>query len=116
MSSVFLDLGFDDYLSKPFRQSQLQKILIEHTHAEGLLSTQLLDEEGEPTTVPMGLREMAFVPTPDDATQATHAAPETPDDVAPEDTAWFDPAEASTPSPPRSTRCRPPYPRPPRPP
>ncbi|MGC4060149.1 MAG: response regulator [Aquabacterium sp.] len=41
----FLDLGFDDYLSKPFRQSQLQKILIEHTHAEGLLSTQLLDEE-----------------------------------------------------------------------
>jgi len=27
----FLSLGFDDYLSKPFRQSQLQKILIEHT-------------------------------------------------------------------------------------
>ncbi|MGC4062660.1 MAG: Hpt domain-containing protein [Aquabacterium sp.] len=42
----------------------------------------MLDEEGEPTTVPMGLREMAFVPTPDDATQATHAAPETPDDVS----------------------------------
>jgi len=27
----FLGLGFNDYLSKPFRQSQLQKILIEHT-------------------------------------------------------------------------------------
>ncbi|MFN3887673.1 MAG: response regulator, partial [Aquabacterium sp.] len=29
----FLSLGFDDYLSKPFRQSQLQKILIERTQA-----------------------------------------------------------------------------------
>jgi PAS domain S-box-containing protein len=28
----FLGLGFNDYLSKPFRQSQLQKILVEHTH------------------------------------------------------------------------------------
>ncbi|WP_290873007.1 response regulator, partial [Aquabacterium sp.] len=27
----FLGLGFDDYLSKPFRQSQLQKVLVEHT-------------------------------------------------------------------------------------
>jgi CheY-like chemotaxis protein len=27
----FLNLGFDDYLSKPFRQSQLQKVLVEHT-------------------------------------------------------------------------------------
>ncbi|MDE2432963.1 MAG: response regulator [Burkholderiales bacterium] len=26
----FLDQGFDDYLSKPFRQSQLQKVLLEH--------------------------------------------------------------------------------------
>jgi CheY-like chemotaxis protein/HPt (histidine-containing phosphotransfer) domain-containing protein len=26
----FLSLGFDDYLSKPFRQSQLQKVLMEH--------------------------------------------------------------------------------------
>ena len=34
----FLDLGFDDYLSKPFRQSQLQKVLVEHTHA-ALVST-----------------------------------------------------------------------------
>ena len=31
----FLSLGFDDYLSKPFRQSQLQKILIEHTQSGG---------------------------------------------------------------------------------
>jgi PAS domain S-box-containing protein len=30
----FLDLGFTDYLSKPFRQSQLQKVLMEHTHVE----------------------------------------------------------------------------------
>ena len=34
----FLDLGFDDYLSKPFRQGQLQQILVTHTadsqHAE----------------------------------------------------------------------------------
>jgi PAS domain S-box-containing protein len=83
----FLDLGFDDYLSKPFRQSQLQKILIEHTHAEGLLSTPLVDEDGEPTTVPMALREMAFVPTPNASAVA---------ETAPEDTASFDPADAST--------------------
>jgi CheY-like chemotaxis protein len=31
----FLDVGFDDYLSKPFRQSQLQKVLVEHTRPEG---------------------------------------------------------------------------------
>jgi two-component system sensor histidine kinase/response regulator len=30
----FLSLGFDDYLSKPFRQSQLQKVLAEHTRNE----------------------------------------------------------------------------------
>ena len=30
----FLDVGFDDYLSKPFRQSQLLKVLIEHTHID----------------------------------------------------------------------------------
>ncbi|MFT3856400.1 MAG: response regulator [Aquabacterium sp.] len=51
----FLDLGFDDYLSKPFRQSQLQKILIEHTHAEGLLAKHVVDIDGEPSTVPMPL-------------------------------------------------------------
>ena len=28
----FLDLGFDDYLSKPFRQGQLQQMLLTHTH------------------------------------------------------------------------------------
>jgi PAS domain S-box-containing protein len=31
----FLSVGFDDYLSKPFRQSQLQKVLLEHTDADG---------------------------------------------------------------------------------
>ena len=31
----FLDVGFDDYLSKPFRQSQLQKVLVEHTRPDG---------------------------------------------------------------------------------
>ena len=30
-----LDVGFDDYLSKPFRQGQLQKVLVEHTRPEG---------------------------------------------------------------------------------
>ncbi|MBC7700695.1 response regulator [Aquabacterium sp.] len=30
----FLGLGFDDYLSKPFRQSQLHKMLVEHTHVD----------------------------------------------------------------------------------
>ncbi|WP_052162116.1 response regulator [Aquabacterium sp. NJ1] len=52
----FLDLGFDDYLSKPFRQSQLQKILIEHTHPDGLASGMANEE---PSTVPMALRDVA---------------------------------------------------------
>ena len=30
----FLGLGFDDYLSKPFRQSQLQKVLMEHLRTD----------------------------------------------------------------------------------
>jgi len=32
----FLSVGFDDYLSKPFRQSQLHKVLVEHTQVDGL--------------------------------------------------------------------------------
>ena len=32
----FLDVGFDNYLSKPFRQSQLLKVLVEHTATDGL--------------------------------------------------------------------------------
>ncbi len=43
----FLDLGFDDYLSKPFRQSQLLKVLAEHTHVEALAEGFL--ETGDPT-------------------------------------------------------------------
>ena len=34
----FLDLGFDAYLSKPFRQSQLQKVLIEHAQTPSPLT------------------------------------------------------------------------------
>jgi len=78
----FLDLGFDDYLSKPFRQSQLQKILIEHTHPDSLLPpTAHATEEEEPTTIPMALRDIGDAPPttgpegtpPSDAT--TPAAP-----------------------------------------
>ncbi|MBI5926304.1 MAG: response regulator [Aquabacterium sp.] len=92
----FLDLGFDDYLSKPFRQSQLQKILIEHTHPEGLHGEDLTHEPGddEPATVPMALRELpddvgaTTVPaalTPAPAAQATSdSSSSTADSLAPE--------------------------------
>ena len=57
----FLDLGFDDYLSKPFRQSQLQKILVEHTHPDGAAgdTAGLLQQDDEPSTIPMALRDVA---------------------------------------------------------
>ncbi|MBU0915666.1 MAG: response regulator [Gammaproteobacteria bacterium] len=62
----FLDVGFDDYLSKPFRQSQLQKVLVEHTHPEGW------GEQPSPTDVaPAAAPEAA-------ATPATSATPATP--------------------------------------
>ncbi|MFZ2297838.1 MAG: response regulator [Aquabacterium sp.] len=32
----FLDMGFDDYLSKPFRQGQLQQMLVAHTTPTGI--------------------------------------------------------------------------------
>jgi CheY-like chemotaxis protein len=78
----FLDLGFDDYLSKPFRQTQLQKILIEHTHAEGL-NLPLGDTEqptDSPSTRPMTLPDdpvPAPVTTPPEAAtqQAASMAP-----------------------------------------
>ncbi|MDO9234908.1 MAG: response regulator [Aquabacterium sp.] len=54
----FLDLGFDDYLSKPFRQSQLQKILIEHTHPDFVVDDEL-------TTTPMALLDLAAPPVVD---------------------------------------------------
>ncbi|WP_375213939.1 response regulator [Aquabacterium sp.] len=84
----FLDVGFDDYLSKPFRQSQLHKVLAEHTQAEGM-SSEFADSglppvaapsatpvDVDPTAaqpspsaaVPMGLLE---VPRPIDATPAS---------------------------------------------
>ncbi|MDE2400345.1 MAG: response regulator [Burkholderiales bacterium] len=50
--SRFLGLGFDDYLSKPFRQSQLHKILVEHTHLDpDALGDQI-------STDPMALQEL----------------------------------------------------------
>jgi len=73
----FLSVGFDDYLSKPFRQSQLHKVLVEHTQAEGLPAdfvdtgapaeppTQPDAWADEATTTPMGLLE---VPRPLSAT------------------------------------------------
>jgi PAS domain S-box-containing protein len=57
----FLGLGFDDYLSKPFRQSQLQKILIEHTHPDGLPAA-FVPTSDDSTTEPMGLRDAIDVP------------------------------------------------------
>ncbi|MBT9610678.1 MAG: response regulator [Aquabacterium sp.] len=45
----FLSVGFDDYLSKPFRQSQLLKVLVEHTQAEGLPDDFV--DTGEPAEV-----------------------------------------------------------------
>ena len=53
----FLGLGFDDYLSKPFRQSQLLKILVEHTHID-------LSALQEPITVPGALQETPQEPAP----------------------------------------------------
>ncbi len=66
----FLDVGFDDYLSKPFRQGQLHKMLVEHTQAEGLGTdfsdtsaptatdgTTPADADG-PIKVPMGLLDV----------------------------------------------------------
>ena len=51
----FLDLGFDDYLSKPFRQGQLQQILVTHTadsqHAEKS-PPEISDTETSVTTAP----------------------------------------------------------------
>ncbi|MBI2733734.1 MAG: response regulator [Aquabacterium sp.] len=70
----FLDLGFDDYLSKPFRQSQLQKILIEHTHPDGLTTGTGADtEDNEPSTVPMALRDMDAAPQAADTAEQPQA-------------------------------------------
>ncbi len=70
----FLGLGFDDYLSKPFRQSQLQKVLIEHTgvdldSSEPAATLRLIDLS-EPTTVPMGLHDRTKVQV-----ETPHATP-----------------------------------------
>jgi CheY-like chemotaxis protein len=47
----FLGLGFDDYLSKPFRQSQLHKVLVEHTHIDAS------DLPDAPITAPTPLQD-----------------------------------------------------------
>jgi CheY-like chemotaxis protein len=54
----FLGLGFDDYLSKPFRQSQLHKVLAEHTHIDPS------DLPDAPITVPTPLDELPDHSTP----------------------------------------------------
>jgi two-component system sensor histidine kinase/response regulator len=87
----FLDLGFDDYLSKPFRQSQLQKILIEHTNAEGLFAKPVRDLDGEPSTVPMLLDATVDVAASAQITQTTQtrdtaaAAAQTPPTIRHDD-------------------------------
>ncbi len=100
----FLSVGFDDYLSKPFRQSQLLKVLVEHTQAEGLpddfvdsgapadvVATDAtppllapsgdLSEPDEPITVPMGLldvpRSLGEAPMSPLAAQAESASKST---------------------------------------
>lgn len=57
----FLAQGFDDYLSKPFRQSQLQKVLIEHLGAP----------EAPPTEVPEPTQAAIATPTADEAANAS---------------------------------------------
>jgi CheY-like chemotaxis protein len=71
----FLGLGFDDYLSKPFRQSQLHKVLVEHTHID---PDSLPDA---PITVPSALQ--------DEPAEAAPAAIAEPASEVP-DTSWED--------------------------
>jgi HPt (histidine-containing phosphotransfer) domain-containing protein len=47
----FLDLGFDDYLSKPFRQGQLQQMLQVHTN-QAEAETQTTDAPGTAVATP----------------------------------------------------------------
>ena len=62
----FLGLGFDDYLSKPFRQSQLHKVLVEHTHIDPN------DLPDAPITVPTPLHDAPTDLTePDEHPQGT---------------------------------------------
>ncbi|MFZ4552291.1 MAG: response regulator [Aquabacterium sp.] len=49
----FLGLGFDGYLSKPFRQSQLQKILTEHTGVSGASEPPEAVQQQEEVIVPV---------------------------------------------------------------
>jgi two-component system sensor histidine kinase/response regulator len=73
----FLDLGFDDYLSKPFRQSQLQKILVEHTHFEAPLALVPDEADDEVPTEPTPLQDEAQA-SPSPAGAPNHlAAPAT---------------------------------------
>jgi len=70
----FLSLGFNDYLSKPFRQSQLQKLLIEHTqqgHPMAGHALSALESARTPRTAPA---PQDFAPPPP-ATAAMHAQP-----------------------------------------
>jgi two-component system sensor histidine kinase/response regulator len=80
----FLNLGFNDYLSKPFRQSQLQKILVEHTHVEWPPTAALAAMEPEPSAqapvAPSPHADAAHSPPAPDkqATAPTTAPPASP--------------------------------------
>jgi len=79
----FLSVGFDDYLSKPFRQSQLLKVLVEHTQAEGLPDDFV--DTGAPaelaaTDVPASATAPAVTPVATQAAQPLSASSSDVDD------------------------------------
>ncbi|MGE5450842.1 MAG: response regulator [Acidobacteriota bacterium] len=67
----FLDQGFDDYLSKPFRQSQLQKVLLEHAGPAAPASEARSTERAAPMPGPA----LAAIQTAVPVTVATPAEP-----------------------------------------
>jgi PAS domain S-box-containing protein len=58
----FLDLGFDDYLSKPFRQGQLQQILLTHTDPSHKAENPPPKNTGNGGTMPPGATEVSQTP------------------------------------------------------
>ena len=74
----FLSVGFDDYLSKPFRQSQLLKVLIEHTQAEGL-PTDFVDTGAPAEDVVATEAPSAHAPVPPQAPATPASTPATDD-------------------------------------
>nr|WP_315197612.1 response regulator [uncultured Aquabacterium sp.] len=59
----FLNVGFDDYLSKPFRQSQLHKVLLEHTQPEQPLTLDApLEPDAPQGAAPIGVELASALP------------------------------------------------------